>query len=191
VSSGQTRDRTIARIRDGVRAWNQRRNDCHLRRFGGFNTVFLGACDVPPCPSRGDHSDDGSTIDFASPANIECEAVPGAIIVGCTSRRRIGEEVQTKVGWKNQLEEADIRFRREEGRWWIRRRTRGCSGDIRTDLWSLAAHEIGHVVGLDDLTGSDELYQTMYWFTNPCEFRKRQLGRGDYIGLKRLYTFGP
>jgi hypothetical protein len=24
-----------------------------------------------------------------------------------------------------------------------------------------------------------------------CEFIKRQLGRGDYIGLKRLYTPGP
>jgi hypothetical protein len=99
--------------------------------------------------------------------------------------------VQTKVGFKHNPAEADIRLRREENRWRVRRRTRGCQENPRTDLWSVAAHEIGHVVGLDDFTGSGSIYQTMYDTINQCEFRARQLGRGDYIGLKRLYTFGP
>jgi len=72
-----------------------------------------------------------------------------------------------------------------------RRRTRGCFDRPRYDLWSVSSHEIGHVVGLGDLTGDGELYQTMYDEFQECDFTWRQLGRGDYIGLTRLYTAMP
>jgi hypothetical protein len=185
-SSEQVRDRTMARIRDGIRAWNQGRNDCHLRRFGGFNTSMTGTSGS----SGGDHLDGISTIDFASPSNLGCSDFQG-FLLGCASVRQLAgaPPVTTKAGVKERAREADVRFRREDNIWRVRRRTRGCSD--RYDLWSLSAHEIGHVVGLNDLSGTGEAYQTLYQSTAQCDFDKRQLGRGDYIGLKRMYTPGP
>ena len=88
------------------------------------------------------------------------------------------------IGLKLKARSADIEFRRPHP-WWARRGLRRC--DNRTDMWSLAAHEVGHVVGLDDIYDEERSsWQTMYGLTSRCEFRKRTLGRSDWLGLKRI-----
>jgi predicted Zn-dependent protease len=52
------------------------------------------------------------------------------------------------------------------------------------DVENVAAHEIGHTIGLGHV---DDNKLTMYRFASPGETLKRSLGIGDQRGLERLY----
>jgi hypothetical protein len=179
TGSAQTRDRAVERIRDGIRAWNEGRTDCHFRRFHGFQTKIVGTSGADPT----NHEDGLSAIGFTH--NLTCSGDPD--VVGCETNRQLGgvPPVLTKAGAKEVPRESDVQFSADDP-YTARRRTRGCSG--RYDLWSLSAHEVGHVVGLGDLSGDAQAWQTMFGTSFFCQFRQRQLGRSDYIGLTRLYT---
>lgn len=186
AGTAKARNRTLERIRDGIRTWNEGRNDCGWPRFGGFNTAMIGTAGSY---SGGNHEDGHSTIDFVS--GLTCADTPG-IVLGCASVRQLGggvPPIHTNAGAKEVPREADVRFRRESDTFRNRRRHRGCNQ--RYDLWDAAAHEIGHVVGLNDLTSDANVYQTMYEIGRFCDFDRRSLGRSDYVGLKRLYTYLP
>lgn len=55
------------------------------------------------------------------------------------------------------------------------------------DLWSVAAHEAGHGLALDDLRPPKDAWLTMYAYTWPGDTRKQTLGYGDYLGMRDLY----
>ena len=59
--------------------------------------------------------------------------------------------------------------------------------DPRTDIQSVATHEVGHAVGLDhtDVPGSTMLPSTMAGTTGP-----RSLGRDDILGVCEIYPSG-
>lgn len=62
--------------------------------------------------------------------------------------------------------------------------TSGCSGS-RYDLREIAAHEAGHVVGLDHSTQTDQqLLKPQFGY---CETNQRLLAPGDVYGLMVLY----
>jgi hypothetical protein len=179
MGSRRTQERVIARIRDGMRAWNEGRTDCHrLRRFGGFNTAIVGDSGS----SGANHDDSINTIDFVTPP-FRCGTRLGHY-GACAYLRWRDETTRTRAGERYVPREVDVRFNKDRP-WHVRPRRSPCVG---YDLWSTAAHEVGHVVGLGELTGERNNYQTMYNRSYECVFRRRELGRSDWIGLTRLYT---
>ena len=63
--------------------------------------------------------------------------------------------------------------------------TTGSSG--KYDLQSVATHELGHALSLDDLYGSGDIEKTMYGRTSPCETKQRSLHADDMAGIVYLY----
>ncbi len=55
------------------------------------------------------------------------------------------------------------------------------------DVQNVATHEVGHVVGLDDLKEDYQGYLTMYGYTDEGEVIKRSLEDGDDAGAQELY----
>ncbi|MFH1789335.1 MAG: matrixin family metalloprotease [Candidatus Altiarchaeota archaeon] len=57
----------------------------------------------------------------------------------------------------------------------------------KMDFESIATHELGHSVGLDDLYTVECVEQTMYGYADFGETNKRSLESGDTTGVKELY----
>ena len=55
------------------------------------------------------------------------------------------------------------------------------------DFESIATHELGHSVGLDDLYTAECAEQTMYGYATEGETKKRSLEAGDIEGVGQLY----
>ncbi len=62
---------------------------------------------------------------------------------------------------------------------------RECQGYY--DLWNLLAHELGHVLGLDDQRDEEDEELTMFFTSRMCEVRKRSPEAGDLDALNALY----
>jgi Matrixin len=126
-----------------------------------------------------------SLIEFVDGINcVDDDNPDGFVVKGCTKVEDYGYLISTGEGLKYKAKSADIEFRLIHP-WWSRKRhKRGC--DNQTDLWSMAAHEVGHVVGLDDSLESSNFWQTMYKVTEACQFRKRNLAHSDWIGLRDI-----
>ena len=75
-----------------------------------------------------------------------------------------------------------------------RHRDGGCgnSGSGKSEIANLIAHEMGHVVGLGDLSGPEPVELTMHSqsSTRLGERSKVTLGYGDKLGLSKLYPCG-
>ena len=82
---------------------------------------------------------------------------------------------------QRELSEWDIVFDQADFSW----SSSGESGKM--DFENIATHELGHVVGLDDLYGSSCTNETMYGYADYGETMKRTLGPGDIAGAKALY----
>lgn len=63
-----------------------------------------------------------------------------------------------------------------------------CGGEpSKFDVQNIAAHELGHPVGLKDLRADDADAQTMYGLAGTGELYKRSLASGDAVGANGLY----
>lgn len=58
---------------------------------------------------------------------------------------------------------------------------------VRWTFESIATHELGHSVGLDDLYDGSCSEQTMYGYATEGETKKRTLEAGDIAGVQELY----
>jgi len=59
--------------------------------------------------------------------------------------------------------------------------------NTKMDFPSIAIHELGHAVGLDDLYETSCNQETMYGYADYGETHKRDLGTGDIAGVSSLY----
>lgn len=175
------KDRVVARIRDGLKTWNQGRNDCHYRRFSGFETAF----ESQSGSSAADHNDSKNTIDFGDGDPCGNGEAANGMAQACVHTSGYRYSSSTKAGSQNVVREADMRFNNAFN-FHIRLSHRGCSN--RLDLFGLAAHESGHVVGLGDLYADKDQWLTMYGYDQDCRYRRRFLARSDWLGLTRLYS---
>ncbi len=63
------------------------------------------------------------------------------------------------------------------------------NGDAnKMDFESIATHELGHTMGLDDLYTDGCSEQTMYGYASEGETNKRTLESGDIAGVRTLYA---
>lgn len=58
----------------------------------------------------------------------------------------------------------------------------------KMDFWNIAIHELGHSVGMKDLYTLSCSEETMYGYGTEGETKKRDLGSGDIVGIRKLYA---
>ena len=194
-----TARRVIARIRAGVRAWNNGVNDCEKPKFTNFKTLWEDMTGEPNGTTTAlNQNDHVSAVDFGHiPRCPGVEEEDINSLVGCAYVESNDDRVETKAGKKRRPVTADVRFA-DDVKWYIgtgKTADKICpSGKpIHYDLWSVSSHEFGHVAGLGHIDkdfGNQQIYNTMYPNADDCDSRRRTLALGDYRGLVKLYTPG-
>jgi Matrixin len=170
----KARAKTYQRILDAHRTWDNTLDDCHYKSKGTWGSVPLGDTDLSAGSRDGKNVwqfVEGPLILRDGDGNNVCS--PGAY--ACT-RYRYG----TTLFGRRLMKEADVRFdnRRAWGNCYIYK-----LANCNYDVWGTAAHEIGHVLGLDH---HPSVYMTMYRSIADGE-RDRTLGKADVLGMRRLY----
>lgn len=79
---------------------------------------------------------------------------------------------------------SDIKLNKAEYKWTTNRLGKSCS--YQYDVESIMTHEFGHTFGLGHPSG-DHPNLTMNDSGDPCDASARTLGKGDVLGLDRIY----
>jgi hypothetical protein len=164
-------DRDRRQITKGKHTWDITRNGCGFRDITNFKTRYGGRTNAVMHSVR----DRRNVVDFGSLRPFTRDR---AVIA------------MTRLWFSGRhLVEADTRFEQPPSipagtfRWGVS----GRAQPGRWDLWSMAAHESGHALGLAHATTSRDNWLTM----SPVEYlnstRWKTLGRGDTRGLRALY----
>jgi Matrixin len=158
-------------ITKGKHVWDTTRAGCGFGDITNFTTTYAG----PTRVTIHSYRDNMNVVDFGSLATFTTD--PTAIAI-------------TSLWWDHgHLVEADTRFEQPPSipagtlSWSVS----GNREAHKWDLWGMAAHESGHALGLGHATTSTDNWLTM----SPVEYvnsiRWQDLGRGDVLGLRRLY----
>lgn len=162
ISSMPAGDATRRQIGYGRHAWNNTVNSCGYRDQANFTASYAGATSA-----GANLAPDGVNVtDFGDVANVGCGGA-----VACT----IGF-----AGVGGQMVETDLRFNSSLS--WSHS---GAPG--KYDVWSVGAHESGHGLGLNDIAGGTNKFLTMYHAVGTGEVRKRDLAKGDVLGMRAIY----
>lgn len=166
--------RSRRRVLDGHEVWARTSDDCGLRDRTDFRMPFEGM--------SGQHVQLGDGRD-----RVDFGPITGEFAIGECNQQSLActYTFSDRVNGRRIARESDIRFNRNPpgGEWYS---GAGSPGGNQYDLFSTAAHESGHKLGLGHVPqGTD---QTM---CAPCGIPgyryRRTLGLGDVRGLRRLY----
>jgi hypothetical protein len=177
--------KTLRRIKDGHRVWNQTSNNCGRPDRTDFHMIYDGRTD-----DRVNVGDGRDTVDFGALGNGLCRPTS----VACAKPGgTMGSDPDLNLAI---VDEVDIRFNASPvfssgapADWYSGLR-HGVPAQ-HYDVFSVAAHEAGHKVGLAHVR--DGAHQTLTGRMG-ADSRRRTLGRGDVRGLYKLYrgeNLGP
>lgn len=176
--AGLGRGKVETDLRSAVRSITTARNDCGLPDRVSARATYLGRTSRKPgvrvdarltvhCPNDGQ-----SVVGFGV-------LPPGIAGMTCTTYAKVAG------AWKPAVE-SDVLLNRRHHAWALRVRT--CSlARNEVILRSVATHEFGHVFGLDHVSEATHGNLTMSEAIGPCDDSAFTLGKGDIIGLERLY----
>jgi hypothetical protein len=140
--------------------WNNTDNDCG---YGDQNNI-TGAYGSTSGMTAHSEPDGTSVVDKGNPANIGCNSVD----IACTWTMPNGTSIV----------ETDQRFSTSYAF-----TNTGAAGAY--DYESVGTHETGHSIGLNHVTSSQ--YLTMYTYAPLNSTEPRTLGRGDILGMRKVY----
>lgn len=170
--TGMGRAAAERQLRSAVRSITTARNDCGRPDRVSASAVYLGRTSRKPAV-RGDGlcgRPDGTNVVGFGPLPQFVAALT------CTWY------ADASHGWGRAIE-SDVLLNRRQA-WALR--TRACAGD-EVILRAVAAHEFGHVFGLGHVGEVAHGNLTMSESIGPCDDSAFTLGKGDIIGLERLY----
>lgn len=161
---------TVAgRLKSAFSAWRTDRNDCGLggqpkrlrETYAGWTKTATGI---------GVHNGTLTCGAFNRTNTVELGSLPGQLL-GWTC-----------YWWGNGGSMIAFDTRLQSSADMVIHLPKGCRN--RWDLQSVATHEFGHAIGLGHVSNAS---QTMHGVAPACSTAPRTLGRGDRLGLQRLY----
>lgn len=174
--TGLGRNRAETQLRSAVHSITASRNDCSRLDRVSARARYMGRTAQKPgvrvtargkvlCPRDG-----MNVVGFGA-------LPPGIAGMTCTT-------YTDPARGRKRAVESDVLFNKRHVNWAIR--PRSCSGD-QVILRAAATHEFGHVFGLGHVAEATHGNLTMSESIAPCDGSAFTLGKGDIIGLERLY----
>jgi hypothetical protein len=152
----------------GHLVWDQSTNDCGLADVTNAGPANYAGTTGLSAASQ----DYVNTVDFGDPSAM-CAPPPTGSLLACTYVHY--------YTYSGTYVEADIRMKYGNYTWALTQTAN------RFDLQAVVGHEVGHSLGLDHPSGSDDSRLTMNSTAHFADTSPRHLGRGDLLGLDVRY----
>jgi hypothetical protein len=165
---------------NGHRAWNLTQDDCRYHDRDSWSAIRGTTSSTRPST---DHEDRHNVMQFVSPgvfaSNLGCHS---AEPLACTIVRY--EDGPWNHPQAKYIYDTDILFDAEQD-WYSGALQSKCTGAY--DVWAVAAHEVGHMLGLDDNTFFNDGSIMVEHQRDYCGGEFRTLAKGDVGGMRHLY----
>jgi Matrixin len=189
-------ERFQARLLSAARNWRFGRNRCGFYQDGGVDIEPFDG-DSATTSHRAGVRDDLNVIDLGGDMTVNGRCMDGPIACAVWW----AHDINGPLPGEGTISEVDIRFDVFR-RWWTGIRSvpvsakDGCTSSNQDrcgmfDLWSVATHEMGHMIGIDHVSEDRNApawvkAQVMYFSIDPKE-TKRYLAGSDYTAMCRMY----
>lgn len=166
------------------------RNPCGLRGGTGAAGAFVGHT-----AAHGNFLDVGDETICTTPDSenvLDTGDTPGGFLEATLATYCVWTETDNGV---TRAVSADLRFNDVDYSWTYNPNDPSCDPAFpadqqrwRYDVESVITHEVGHVFGLVNLSADEDVNLTMYPGVRRCTGHFRDLGLGDLLGMRALYS---